>query len=209
MPGVYFHKGAISVEDFSKLADVLGPNAVTNSDAARMAGFDIALGDAKDLDIIKRRLAPGAVSAQYADLSVQAKEVLTTEAIHWLAIGERGLSSDFIFESVTGVQTLSGSWAGLAHHPRDLADFRRCQLLLEFCPEIAAKFESTMSSKSPAWSFLVGCWRGIVVTLDEDSPGWRVQFSGSLDRSRDLLSTAIKHGESQRFAAKAAAKGGV
>jgi len=197
MAGVYFHKGAISVEDYSKLDEFLGPGAVMNMDVARMAGFDFAAGFAEDIQTIKCRLAPGAVSAQYADLSAQSKEALTSEAIHWLAIGERGLSSDFIFESVTGVQTLSGSWAGVAHHPRDLADFRRCQLLLEFCPEIAAKFHSTMASKSPVWASLVGCWQDIVVMLDKDCPEWRIEFSDSVDRSRALLASAIRRGEEQ------------
>ncbi len=87
----------------------------------------------------------------------------------WLGCGERGVSSNTIVRHLTGLDTLGG-FSG--SHPLDPDDLRRCALLLEACPELAAKFDR-MRTASPEWAALVDTWATLVQTMDEEVPNWR------------------------------------
>lgn len=94
---------------------------------------------------------------------------LSDNAIQWLASGSRGLSSETIFTAITGVRIGD---ADDVNHPWDPDDFRRCRLLLEACPEIAAELPK-MSIASRAWAALVPRWNDICTLMDEETPNWR------------------------------------
>ena len=64
----------------------------------------------------------------------------------WLAMGERGLSSEFIVLHLTGTPMNSRRWG--VRYPLDPADFRRCQLLLKAVPLAELSF-SSMRTASP------------------------------------------------------------
>ena len=87
----------------------------------------------------------------------------------WLWCGERGVSSNTIVHHLTGLDTLGG-FSG--SHPHDPSDLRRCELLLDACPELAADFDR-MRTASPEWAALVEVWPTLVKTMDEEAPHWR------------------------------------
>ena len=86
---------------------------------------------------------------------------VSQKAAFWLKHGERGLSSEFMY------QTLSGNQIG-AHmaFPYDPADFKRCHGLLEMVPEWREKL-SLMTTTSPVWDKLVANWAELTAMLLE------------------------------------------
>lgn len=95
--------------------------------------------------------------------------MISGNAVAWLANGERGVSSETIFQHLTGVKALRRFEPGIPHDP---ADVRRCRLLLDDCPELAERFEE-MRTCSPAWARFVDAWPEICKLMDTESPAWR------------------------------------
>lgn len=95
--------------------------------------------------------------------------MMTSNAMLWLANGQRGVSSNTIFTMLTGINAL-GDWH--LDHPYDPADLKRCRLLLEQCPELQDKFEN-MATVSETWKLLVKDWDSLCTTMDEECPEWR------------------------------------
>ena len=85
----------------------------------------------------------------------------------WLSNGERGLSSEQIASTLTGVNIV-GRWHRT--HPSDPADFRRCEMLLRSVPE-ARRHLGELRSVSPEWAALVGSWVEIASTFEAELPG--------------------------------------
>jgi hypothetical protein len=94
---------------------------------------------------------------------------LSCNAVAWLAHGERGISSNTVFTHLTGIDALRDWHSDI---PYDPADLRRCRLLLESCPELAAAFPK-MREVSPAWDALVERWDELCKLMDDESPNWR------------------------------------
>lgn len=92
---------------------------------------------------------------------------LSPEAINWLANGDRGISSNTIFTVITGIDCMGGH---MNYHPRDLADFIRCEKLLIAVPELRKTFNK-MIEVSVIWERLVLNWQGIKNRLELDCPG--------------------------------------
>lgn len=92
---------------------------------------------------------------------------LSTNAINWLASGERGVSSNTLFSVVTGISAQSD---GSSSHPLDPDDFKRCEKLLRKCPEIRAELWR-MSEISQVWAALVKNWSYIVDLFESEVPG--------------------------------------
>lgn len=158
--------------DASKLC---GAGAVLDTNVARMAGADFACGSPAALKALQERLTPGALATAARACSGQA---LSPEAIQWLALGDRGTSSNTIFSVITG-QPCEEDGHGYPHDPADLI---RCHRLLEQCPEIARVFhapDSPMLTISPEWAALVPAWNELCQLLDEECPGWRAGSTGS------------------------------
>lgn len=70
----------------------------------------------------------------------------------WLMKGERGLSSEVIFENMCDFK-----FKGAKHHPHDPDDFSRCYKLLELIPEWKAELHK-LKTISPVWEKLVDNW---------------------------------------------------
>lgn len=90
---------------------------------------------------------------------------LSEAANSWLANGERGSSSEAIFEHMTGV------WVGGRRrnftNPSDPDDFWRCRLLLDAVPEFKTHLHR-MSEVSSAWAALVARWADLESLMDSD-----------------------------------------
>jgi hypothetical protein len=82
----------------------------------------------------------------------------------WIRHGERGISSETMFEKLTGRIIKESAWGPLP--PADPSDFRRCHLLLEAVPELRAKMDG-LREISPVWSRLVDNWDKLTGMLKE------------------------------------------
>lgn len=111
---------------------------------------------------------------------------LSVEAARWLAHGDRGISSETIFTVLTGLSLLDEDEM---FHPIDGEDFRRCCLLLDGCPELAARFD-TMRPISPEWNALVRAWYSIFSVMAEENPQWRDRV-GVLVRTSECISDVL------------------
>lgn len=95
----------------------------------------------------------------------EVKDSLTEDqkARWWLSNGERGVSSETIFEVITGQKILR-------HFnrctPSDPDDFRRCYLLLKTIPEWKNKLY-LLKAESKVWSNLVDNWDKLTEMLEE------------------------------------------
>lgn len=96
--------------------------------------------------------------APVADQSLSQKE----KADWWLMFGERGVSSETIFQTIDGRKILRYNGS----HPLDPDDFRRCCLLLQTVPEWKSKLH-LMKAVSPVWEKLVDNWDVLTVMLEE------------------------------------------
>jgi len=91
-------------------------------------------------------------------------------AVAWLRTGERGTSSQTIFEVMTGLPLTDGVFRRAV--PFDPADFRRCRLLLEAVPEWRHRL-GEMAAVGPRWSALIPRWDELCATMDAEAPEWR------------------------------------
>ena len=98
----------------------------------------------------------------------QSGVALSSEAVEWLTSGERGISSEALFNHTMFGRTNS-RWP--ANHPHDPSDFRRCHLLVLAVPEVRERL-SLMTSESPAWARLVEHWDEIANLLESEIPGF-------------------------------------
>ena len=110
--------------------------------------------------------------------------ILSAEAVNWLANGERGTSSNTMFERFTGIDCTKNYFGG--SHPRDPDDFRRCELLLRQVPEFRECLP-TMADMSAAWSQLVDHWGEIVALMEEECPGVFSGKHGAARRTYELM----------------------
>lgn len=180
--------GQQDMDWFGKAAKVCGKKAIPCPDTARMAGANLAAGTPEALAALRQRLTAGALQAQQ-----EATPGLSMAAAQWLASGERGLSSEFMFQHLTGIQTLRDHWADEPRHPSDPADLRRCRLLLEQVPELQAKLP-LMAKASRPWAALIASWEQICATMDEETPQWRVPRCGQrASKTYDLIKQATEN----------------
>jgi hypothetical protein len=95
--------------------------------------------------------------------------MISAAAIQWLANGERGLSSETIFETLTGMHCKDHRWSGFNDYPHDPDDLRRCVLLLERVPEFIPRLRE-MRAVSPTWARLVDAWDELTALLKAEAP---------------------------------------
>lgn len=93
---------------------------------------------------------------------------ISSQAIEWLASGERGVSSEFMFYVFTGIP--AGNVRMHYTHPSDTDDFKRCEKLLRQCPEFRTNLDE-LRLASPVWDNLVSNWDRIVELIEEEAPG--------------------------------------
>jgi hypothetical protein len=93
---------------------------------------------------------------------------ISQQAIEWLASGERGVSSEFMFYVLTGIP--AGNTRMYHNHPCDVDDFKRCEKLLRKCPEFRDRL-GEMCVVSKVWASLVDNWDKLVDLIEEECPG--------------------------------------
>lgn len=160
-------------------------SAVMDPELARMAGANMAFGLPQENDALRASLAPAAMRAAQQRLGGRG---LSPAAIAWVGGGERGQSSEAIFERLTGMRL--GDEPNI-EHPHDPDDLRRCLLLLEACPELADKFDVEMPGVSPQWAALVAVWTALRLTLEREVPQWRAQTRGYTPQTYNLMKQAL------------------
>lgn len=102
----------------------------------------------------------------------------------WLASGERGTSSNFMVQHLTGVPATSRHFN--YGHPHDGDDLRRCMLLLEAVPELVPLLPK-MATASPAWAALVPHWDELVGILKRELAREPGTCGRTYERMRQLL----------------------
>jgi hypothetical protein len=101
-------------------------------------------------------------------VKLDAGEVLAHKGlVEWLAFGERGVSSNTIVQTLTGIPAATDGWLD---HPMDPGDFRRCELLLRQVPTLRPLMPA-MGARSRQWAALVAHWDELVQLCEADLPG--------------------------------------
>ena len=104
----------------------------------------------------------------------------------WLAIGERGISSNAIALTTLGLHpTGHDAW-----WPLDPADLRRCLLLLEEVPEAREDGLLVLAKRCPKWAALVKVWDHLSETLRSEI-GETLPSRGSAPRTYALIQEAL------------------
>lgn len=179
---VVFSFGPASINFLSSASALCGKDAILDTSVARMAGASFAVGSPAALAALKAKLEDGALAAERA-----ANPGLSPEATAWLACGDRGISSNTIFEHLTGISAV-GEWGG--GYPHDPGDFRRCRLLLERVPDLVPLLPR-MAEVSPVWAALVAGWDSLCATMDAECPNWR-SGRGSALKTYKMMQKIIK-----------------
>lgn len=139
-------------------------SAVVDLHAARLLGATMVLGERSALDAL----------CQAEDVLERAFERaraigrgLSEDAVKWLAVGQQGLSSQTLFQRLTGVK-LTNTEA----HPADPSDFGRCRLLMEQVPWLRNRLGEAREI-SATWAKVVDHWDELSEQMDSEAPRWR------------------------------------
>ncbi|MBP9794118.1 MAG: hypothetical protein KBC56_08980 [Flavobacterium sp.] len=104
----------------------------------------------------------------------------------WLANGERGISANTIFQTISGVQALKGN----PSHPHDPDDFGRCYKLLQAIPEWRSQMNK-LRRLSIAWDNLVENWDKLTEMYEQNKKeDWKNHEKIGM---YDLMQTLIKN----------------
>jgi hypothetical protein len=156
--------GPQPMDFFSKCMKITGTQSEIDTDVARMAGANFAVGSRSGLEALRARIEAGAIAQQKKETPH-----LSADVIAWLANGRRGVSSNTIFTVLTGVDALAGSQAS---HPHDPSDLDRCLCLLDAVPRLHLEIHK-MAHVSPEWAALVARWADITKShIEEVGLGW-------------------------------------
>lgn len=96
---------------------------------------------------------------------------LPTPAIEWLQYGERGASSEAMFDALFDGHFASNKEESTAA-PSDADDFSRCRKLAEALPDCKDRFDR-VAALSPTWAGIVAAWDSLCATMDAEAPEWR------------------------------------
>lgn len=91
---------------------------------------------------------------------------LSEDAQKWLAMGQRGISSETIFSHLSGLKINDREST-----PADPDDLKRCRLLLKEVPEFVPLFPK-MAEVSYQWKMLVERWDELCALFDSECPEW-------------------------------------
>ena len=104
----------------------------------------------------------------------------------WLAYGERGLSSNAIAFVALGHEPKGQ----LLKHPFDVADLRRCLILLEKVPE-CREAVGVLAKASPQWAMLWGIWDALASNLREEI-GADLPAMGMAPKTYGMMRAALR-----------------
>ena len=111
----------------------------------------------------------------------------------WLAIGERGISSNAIALTTLDLYpTGHDAW-----WPLDPADLRRCLLLLEAVPEAREEGLVVLAKRCPKWAALVKIWDRLSETLRSEI-GENLPPRGSAPGTYALMQEALDSAAAKR-----------
>ena len=110
---------------------------------------------------------------------------LTPAMASWLANGERGTSSDMIFETMTGLPT-NNAFRCFGGYPSDPDDLSRCRRLLDQVPEFRARL-GEMARHGKEWAALVKHWDELCALMDEEAPRWMTHREGRAPKTYELM----------------------
>lgn len=173
--------GSVPASSLTAITGLAPDGALMAMDLARMVGANFAFGLKADVDALVEKLKPAAVAST---IEKYAGQNLPTGAAEWLAAGERGVSSNTMFEALTGVSAFHAA-DNHRSHPHDPADLRRCVLLLEAVPELRQRL-TNLRHVSAEWSMLVDIWGVLTDTLAEEMAAGK-----SAPRTYALMKEAI------------------
>lgn len=180
--------GQLPLRDMATILQRATPGSIMDPQAANMLGAVLVFGTPPNLAKLK---ADQEVVTMALERENQIERPgVSQELRQWLAIGERGASSESIVSHLTG---LPGLHQG--EHPHDMDDFRRCRLLLEQVPELAARVHE-LSAISPAWAGIAPAWRKICEHMDQEAPDWQNKI-GAAGKAGKILRDAIAAGRKQ------------
>jgi hypothetical protein len=147
--------GSIPIDDMVALTKRVDEDAIMSPRLAQLSKTTIAFGSKAD------------VKALVAELTAREEQRLigASDLARWLAIGERGSSSNAIVHKLRGVFTDSPK-----DYPHDPDDLSRCIKLLRDVPELVADFPK-MAEVSPIWAALVQHWGSLVASFDAEAAG--------------------------------------
>lgn len=177
--------GEIPISAFSALTKLAPENSIMDTQLARIAGCNLAMGLIEDTKALRASMRDAAIERTR---NIYASTGLSDEAVRWIAVGERGSSSDAIFLNLTGIrpQDMKGKETA---HPHDPDDLSRCRLLLKQVPELAARI-GEMNSVSKEWSALTAKWEEMCSMMDEESPEW-INGKGSAPNTYEILKECL------------------
>lgn len=151
--GVTLVRGSVPVPQLVSLMSQAGESAVLSAHLARLAEATFAWGLLEDVASLEATLTAEILAANPG----------LTPLRRWIAVGQRGQSSDAIAAHLTGDVYAREPRA----HPHDVGDLQRCVQLLDEVPELAERFRE-MATVSPVWARLVEAWPSLVATLREE-----------------------------------------
>ena len=111
---------------------------------------------------------------------------MITSITMWLAVGERGLSSEAIALTTLGLRPIGRD----ARWPLDPADLRRCLLLLEQVPETRESGLLVLAKRCPKWAALAKVWDRLSATLRSEI-GETLPLGGSAPKTYALMQEVL------------------
>ena len=180
--------GQLPLRDMATLLQQAAPGSIMDPQAANMLGATLVFGTPANL--AKLKADPEVVAMALERENQVDRPGVSPQLRQWLAIGERGASSESMVSHLLG---LAGLHEG--EHPHDMDDFRRCRLLVEQVPELAAKIEK-LSPLSPEWAGIAPAWSQICDLMDRETPEWRSR-TGNAKGAAQILRDAIAAGRQQ------------
>ena len=170
-------EGPIPARLLSTCSDIF-PGGFVSPLLARLSGATVAVGTQAGIARLCDFYRP-----YYLDKMRRFTEAnsLPDSAAEWLAGDDIGSSALALFYHLTGIKP--PGFLDRSAHPYDLADFRRCQLLIEALPDYELHFQK-MESVSDEWAFLTNGWSSICASLDHEAPTWRSGLSDAPDTAK-------------------------
>lgn len=169
-------RGPIPIADFAALMKTMPSDSVLSTTLSKRYCATFVSGRPDDLKALLKiaPLAPLPPDAAGLPLSAQA----------WLQQGERGSSSEAMFDAAFG-RHMAARRAGATCAPSDPSDLARCRRLVESVGEVREEF-AAIARLSPVWQRIITDWDTLCATMDEEAPDWR-SGTGSAERTYALL----------------------
>lgn len=183
--GCTFVYGQVPVMDMVGLMKRASQGAVMDMGLADRIGATIVFGLREDLDRLPVADLPISPK-RLADAAAARAAGLPGAVQHWLAEGERGMSSDAMCKAIWG-----GVPAGAGdHHPRDVGDLSRCIAMVDATqPGDRIQLAATIS---PVWAEIVAVWEELRATFGREAAERAGASPKVFAETADLLRTVLE-----------------